>query len=136
MPATDPSVSPRLTRCNAGRTIYDHSASLDEGERHYGQGVDNPAGAGRRADVVTDYSTIDSRLGVVAPSVRVRALDVALPDVARPDGREGVPVDVLAHPPVQPPGTSAGSTSPIRRQPFDSSHVRGAATSGGRSASA
>lgn len=37
---------------------------------------------------------------------------------------------------VQPPGTSDGSTSPIRRQPFDSSHVRGAATSGSRSASA
>ena len=36
----------------------------------------------------------------------------------------------------QPPGTSAGSTSPIRRQPFDSSQVRGAATSGMRSASA
>ena len=38
--------------------------------------------------------------------------------------------------PGQLPGTSAGSTSPMRRQPFDSSHVRGAATSGGRSASA
>ena len=50
--------------------------------------------------------------------------------------REDVQVDVLEHRPVQPPGTSAGSTSPIRRQPFDSSHVRGAATSGGRSASA
>ncbi len=59
-----------------------------------------------------------------------------LSDVAKPNGREGVPVDVLAHPVCQPPGTSAGSTSPIRRQPFDSSHVRGAATSGGRSASA
>ena len=36
----------------------------------------------------------------------------------------------------QLPGTSAGSTSPIRRQPVDSSHVRGDATSGSRPASA
>ena len=39
-----------LTRCNAGRTIYAHSASWIEGDRHHGQGVDNPAGAVPRAD--------------------------------------------------------------------------------------
>ena len=35
-----------------------------------------------------------------------------------------------------PPGTSAGSINPIRRQPFWSSHVCGAATSQTRFASA
>ena len=90
-----------------------------------------------RADAsATDHSVNDASRASDAGSVRVPALDVARPDVVRTEGREGVPVDVLGHPPGQPPGTSAGSTSPIRRQPFDSSHVRGAATSGGRSASA
>ena len=64
------------------------------------------------------------------------ARSVATFDVARLDGRGDVPVDVLERPPRQLPGTSAGSTSPIRRQPFDSSHVRAVATSGTRSASA
>ena len=103
------------------------------------------AGAVARADAsATDHSVNDASRASAAWSVRVPALDVARPDVVRTDGREGVrtdgredvPVDVLGHPPGQPPGTSAGSTSPIRRQPFASSHVRGTATSGGRSVSA
>ncbi len=98
--------------------------------------MDNPAGAAPRAKVVTVDSVNDSFEGSVARQSEWQPWTLQLLDVAKMDGREGVPVDVLEHLPDQPPGTSAGSTSPIRRQPFDSSHVRGAATSGGRSASA
>ena len=45
MPAIDLSLAETLTRCNAGRTIYDHRASLASGDRRHGQSVDNPATA-------------------------------------------------------------------------------------------